>query len=412
MSKSANVAVVGAGIVGICCAYFLKKSGLNVTLIDKNEPGSMTSYGHACTFADYASIPVNSSKLFYQIPSMLAKSDGPLSVDLFYLLKNLNWSFQFLKNCTPKQVNYISSSLGSILSHSTLAYDEIFQEVDVTEFIKKEECLYLYKTEQAFKNEIETTNLRIKNGVKLKELSRNEIKDLEPNLSEIYYNGHLFLGSRHTNNPQALSKKIFDAFVSNGGIFIQSNVSNLDHSQNNINLIINSNEKKFDKVVITSGAWSNIIANYIGDDFPLDTERGYHVLFENFNLIKRPIGWSESGFYLVQIDEGLRAAGTVEIAGLQKPLNKKRVQMIENQARKLLPKLGKVKKDWIGFRPTLPDSLPIIGPSQKNKNIFYAFGHQHIGWTLGAITGKIINSLCNNLKTNINIDPFRSNRFN
>ena len=132
MSKSANVAVVGAGIVGICCAYFLKKSGLNVTLIDKNEPGSMTSYGHACTFADYASIPVNSSKLFYQIPSMLAKSDGPLSVDLFYVLKNLNWSFQFLKNCTPKQVNYISSSLGSILSHSTLAYDEIFKEVDVS----------------------------------------------------------------------------------------------------------------------------------------------------------------------------------------------------------------------------------------------------------------------------------------
>ena len=135
-------------------------------------------------------------------------------------------------------------------------------------------------------------------------------------------------------------------------------------------------------------------------------------MFDNHGLINRPIGWSQSGFYLVQLEEGLRAAGTVEIAGLTKPANKKRIQMIENQARKLLPKLKDVKSTWLGFRPTLPDSLPVIGPSKINKNIIYGFGHQHIGWTLGAVTGKLINSICNDRVPNINIEPFSANRFN
>jgi D-amino-acid dehydrogenase len=135
-------------------------------------------------------------------------------------------------------------------------------------------------------------------------------------------------------------------------------------------------------------------------------------MFDNHGLINRPIGWSQTGFYLVQLEEGLRAAGTVEIAGLNKPKNKKRTKMIENQARKLLPKLNNVKSTWMGFRPTLPDSLPVIGPSKKNKNIIYAFGHQHIGWTLGAVTGKIINSICNERVPNIDIEPFNPSRFN
>ena len=151
----------------------------------------------------------------------------------------------------------------------------------------------------------------------------------------------------------------------------------------------------------------------IGDDFPLDTERGYHVLFDNDKqLINRPIGWSQSGFYLVQMEDGIRASGTVEIAGLEKPLNKKRVDMIENQARKILPKLGKVKSTWLGRRPTLPDAKPIIGRSLKNKNIIYAFGHQHIGWTLAAVTGKAINEIAKGSQPNFDISAFSPNRFN
>ena len=135
-------------------------------------------------------------------------------------------------------------------------------------------------------------------------------------------------------------------------------------------------------------------------------------LISEKQLITRPIGWSQSGFYIIQIEEGIRAAGTVEIAGLQKNPNPRRLKMIENESRKLIPTLGKVKSTWLGFRPTLPDSLPVIGQSTKNKNVFYAFGHQHIGWTLGAVTGKAITELVNNRNPNFDLSSFNPNRFN
>ena len=412
MQIKPHIAVVGAGIVGICSAYFLNKSGFQVTLIDKNDPGSVTSYGHACTFADYACIPVNSPNLFKEIPSMLLQSDSPLAVDFFYAIKNFGWVFKFLQNCTTKKVNYISNSLGGLLNSASMSYDEIFSDVNVSDYIKYEEALYLYQNQNEFLKAKTTNEIRKRNGIKIKTLSQNEILDLEPSLAPVFYNGQLFLGSRHTTNPLAISKKIFEHFINNGGVYIKKNIENITPSDSSIILTCNNTNYNFDKVVVCAGAWSNNLAKKLGDNFPLDTERGYHVMFDNHDLINRPIGWSQSGFYLVQLEEGLRAAGTVEIAGLSKPENKKRITMIENQARKLLPKLKEVESTWLGFRPTLPDSLPVIGPSKINNNIIYGFGHQHIGWTLGAVTGKIINSVCSNRVPNINIEPFSPSRFN
>ena len=407
-----HIAVVGAGIIGICSAYFLNKSGFKVTLIDKNEPGSMTSYGHACTFADYACIPVNSPNLFREIPSMLLRSDGPLAVDFLYTIRNLGWALKFLQNCTPKKVEYISNSLGNLLNNASTSYDEIFSDVDVSQYIKNEEALYLFENENEFLKASITNKIREKNGVKIKNLSKNEILELEPNLAPVFFNGQLFIGSRHTTDPLAVSKKIFESFINNGGKFVKNNVENIIPNESKVKVSFKNEHFSFDKVVISAGSWSKNLTRKFGDDFPLDTERGYHVLFNNYELINRPLGWSQSGFYLVQLDEGLRAAGTVEIAGLSKPENKKRTKMIENQARKLLPQLNEVKSTWLGFRPTMPDALPVIGQSQKNKNIIYGFGHQHIGWTLGAVTGKVIDSICNERIPNINIKPFSPSRFN
>ena len=412
MKSTPQIAVVGAGIVGICSAFFLQKNGFQVTLLDKKEPGSMTSFGHACTFADYANVPVNSPDLFRDIPSMLLRSDGPLAVDFFHVLKNLNWTIKFLQNCTTKKVEYISKSLGNIFNNASNRYYEIFTDVKVSEYIKNEEALYLYQNETEFLKAKTTNELRQKNGVRIKTLSKAEILDLEPNLAPVFYNGQIFIGSRHTTNPSMISKRIFETFINNGGEFIQSHVDDLIVEDGSVNVNLDNNNHKFEKVIICAGAWSNNLSKKIGESFPLDTERGYHVMFNNHGLINRPVGWSQSGFYLVQLEEGLRAAGTVEIAGLSKPENKKRIQMIESQARRLLPQLNEVKSTWLGFRPTLPDSLPVIGPSKRNKNIIYAFGHQHIGWTLGAVTGKIINSICNDRVPNINIEPFSPSRFN
>ena len=407
-----HIAVVGAGIVGICSAYFLNKSGFKVTLIDRNDPGTMTSYGHACTFADYACVPVNSPELFKEIPSMLLKSDGPLAVDFFHVIKNLSWAYKFLQNCTANKVEHISSSLSNLLNSASVSYDEIFSDVNVSNYIKNEEALYLYQNINEFLKAKKTNIIREKNGVQIRILSKKDILEMEPNLAPVFYNGQLFVGSRHTTNPQEISNKIFESFINNGGIFHKKSVKNIFPNDDGVKLNYEEATHKFDKVVVCAGAWSKVLTKTYGDNFPLDTERGYHVLFNNYDLINRPIGWSQSGFYLVQLQEGLRAAGTVEIGGLKKPENKKRIKMIEMQARKLLPQLKDIKSTWLGFRPTLPDSLPVIGQSAKYKNIIYGFGHQHIGWTLGAVTGKVINSLCNDHVPNINIEPFSPERFN
>ena len=407
-----NIAVIGAGIVGICSAYFLKKSGFNVTLIDKEKPGTMTSFGHACSFADYANVPVNYPGLIWDIPSMLLRKDGPLAIDLFYILKNLPWAISFLKNCNKEKVNEIASSLTNLLKHSQISYDEIFQDVDVSEYISHEENLYLFDSKKSFEDNEYANVIRKNNNVKVRNLNKNEVKELEPNIADVYYAGQIFTGSRHTTNPLAISNKIFDKFLELGGIYINQNVKKIIQKENKIELCLEDKNFYFDKIIVSTGAWSNQIANKFGDKFPLDTERGYHILFDtNEKLINRPVAWSESGFYLIQIHDGIRAAGTVEIAGLKKPPNKKRLAMIERQSRKVLPQLREVKSTWMGRRPTLPDSLPVIGKSQNNNNVIYAFGHQHVGWTLGAVTGKIIDSLSKDQVPNIDISAYAPDRF-
>jgi D-amino-acid dehydrogenase len=407
-----SIAVIGAGIVGICTSFFLQKSGYKVTLFDQNEPGSVTSYGHACTFADYACVPVNSPSIYKELPLLLLKKDGPLAINYNYLIRNLPWVIQFLKNCRKDKVEYIASSLTQLLNHARLTYDQIFDEVDVLQYIKDVETLYLFKDEKDFFSAQNSIDLRKRNGIEMRELTSNEIKEIEPNIASIYYKGILFNGSRYTTNPLKISQNIFKTFISKGGLFKNKKVTSIQKNINQIIINCESFSYNYDQLVVCAGAWSKELALMVGDKFPLDTERGYHVLFNNINkLIDRPIGWSQSGFYIVQIEEGIRAAGTVELAGLNTQPNQKRLRMIEREARKLLPALGKVKSTWLGFRPTLPDSMPVIGQSEKDKNIFYAFGHQHIGWTLAAVTGKIIQYLVEGKKLSFDISPFNPNRF-
>ena len=408
-----NVAVIGAGIVGLCTSFFLQKNGFKVTLIDQNMPGSGTSYGHACTFADYACVPINSPSILKEVPSMLLKNDGPLAIDFIYLLKNLPWSYQFLKNCKKEKVEHIAQSLSKLLSHSRYYYDEIFNEIDVENYINNNEALYLYSSKKEYEYSKSTNDLRIKNNVKVKDLSKEEIKEIEPNIADVYYRGHLFEGTRYTTNPMKISSKIFDKFIEKGGSFIKNKVISIGKKENSIELSLEDKKTNFDKIILSTGAWTKELALKIGDKFPLDTEKGYHVLFSNTEkLISRPIGWSQSGFYIIQIEEGIRSAGTVEIAGLNSKFNNKRVNMIEKQTRKLLPNLNEIKSTWVGYRPTLPDSLPVIDRSKSDERIFYAFGHQHIGWTTAAVTGKIIQYLMDEKKPNFDISSFRASRFN
>ena len=407
-----KVAVIGAGIIGICIAHFLRKNGHQVTLYDQNEPGTQTSFGNAGLFASHECVTANSPHLWKNLPSMLLNKNGPLVIDWFYVFTHLPWTIRFLRNCTSARVEHIAKSLSEFSCHARLAYEEIFDDVDVSNNIVHKEPIFLYESKELFEQNQYALNLRKKNDVQFVVINKEDIAKIEPRLEPIYYNGVILKGESFTKSPLEITQKIFNNFIKNNGHFIKIKIKSIVQKDNSLFLKYEEKEQQFDKIVVAAGAWSNMLARTIGDNFPLDTERGYHIVFENNNnLLTHPVGWAKTGFYMTPMKDGIRVAGTVEIAGLKKPMNKNMLSMIEKNARSILPQLGKVKSEWMGFRPTLPDSLPIIGESQKCKNVYYAFGHQHLGLSLAAITGKVIQSLIENRTSNINIDALNPYRF-
>ncbi len=346
------------------------------------------------------------------MPSILLNKHSPLVIDWFHVFTHLPWTLRFLRNCSTKRVNHIAKSLSFFSSHAGLAYQEIFNEIDVSKIIVHKEPIFLYESKELFEKNQYAFNLRKKFNVHFDVIHKEDIAKMEPSLAPIYYKGIILKGESFTKSPLQITQKIFDDFIKNGGHFDLSKIDSIIRKGNSLLLNCKKQEHQFDKIVVAAGAWSNILAKTIGDNFPLDTERGYHIIFENNNnLLNQPVGWAKTGIYMTPMKDGIRVAGTVEIAGLKKPMNNNMISMIEETARSILPKLGKVKSQWMGFRPTLPDSLPVIGESRKCKNVYYAFGHQHLGLSLAAITGKVIQSLIENQPTNINIDSLSPYRF-
>ena len=250
-------------------------------------------------------------------------------------------------------------------------------------------------------------------GIKQKILTVREILDLEPNIKPVFTGGCYYDYAYHARDPHGIVKKIFELYLKKGGKFVKENVKSVKQISNKETLIkTDKQDYSFEKTVVACGAFSKKLTDQLGENIPLETERGYHVHFKGMeHLIERPIIFLDRGFGLTPMNQGLRAVGTVELGGLKNPLSKKRIQYIVNCAKELLPQLGDHEDEWLGCRPTLPDFLPVIGPSKNNQNIIYAFGHHHLGWTLGAITGKIVSGILANEKTNLDLSPYNSLRF-
>ena len=408
-----SVGVIGAGIQGVCVALNLIKKGFKVTLIDRDEPGkNSASYGNAGHFSPYASLSMNRPDILIDVPAMLLSSTGPLSLKWNYVPKMIPWFLKFLKNCTKKKMMHTAKNIHQILDLALPAYDELFQEVDVSGLIESKGIIYIWTDRDLKSRELEI-NVRKELGVEQKLLTPHEIHDLEPHIKKIYHGGVLYPSAKHARNPRKILLKLFELFLKGGGKFKKENVLTINFSAKDKPIIkTNLNSYEFEKAVIACGAFSKKLTDQTDEKIPLDTERGYHVHFKGYDhLLSRPVIFLNRGFGITPMEQGLRVVGTVEFGGLKNPLNKKRILNLVNNAKYLLPDLKEHEDEWLGFRPTLPDFLPVLGPSKNHKNLFYSFGHHHLGWTLGAISGKIISGMIAGENTNLDLSAYNSKRF-
>ncbi len=411
-SKS-SVGIVGAGIQGVCISLCLIKKGFKVTLIDRDEPGEVSaSYGNAGHFSPYASVPINRPDILTDVPSMLFSSGGPLALRWNYIPKMIPWFVKFIKNCSRKNMMHTARYMHQILDLALPAYDELFQEIDISGLVENKGIIYFWTSKDLKSRELEI-NIRNELGVKQQLLTPHEIHDLEPHIKKIYHGGVLYSDARHARNPKKILLRLFDIFLKIGGQFEKQNVQKIDFSSDNKPIIkTDSKSYSFDKAVIACGAFSKKFTDQVGEKIPLDTERGYHVHFKGYDhLLSRPVIFLNRAFGITPMEQGLRVVGTVEFGGLENPASKKRILNLVNNAKYLFPELNEYQDEWLGFRPTLPDFLPVIGSSKNHKNLFYSFGHHHLGWTLGAISGKIVAGLIAGENTNLDLSPYSSLRF-
>ena len=412
MEKKLKVGIVGAGIQGISNALFLQKKGFEVTIFDKDEPGSpAASYGNAGHFSPYACVLMNRPDVLTDIPAMLLSSTGPLALKWNYVPKMIPWFLKFIRNCTTKRMMHTAKNMHQILDLALPAYDELFDEIDLEGLVEKKGILYVWNDQSLKSRDLE---IRVRNelGVDQQVVTPKEIHDLEPHLKPFYHGGVYYQYGRHARNPKRILLKLFDLFLKKGGKFLKINVQDINFDSEKPVIKTEAQRFIFDKLVIACGAFSKRLTDNLDEKIPLDTERGYHVHFKDCDhLLSRPVIFSNRGFGITPMEQGLRVVGTVEFGGLKNPPSKGRVKNLINNAKYMLDDLPEHEDEWMGFRPSLPDFLPVIGPSKNHKNIFYSFGHHHLGWTLGPISGKIIAGMIAEENTNLDLKPYSSLRF-
>jgi D-amino-acid dehydrogenase len=321
------------------------------------------------------------------------------------------WFLKFIKNCSTKNMMHTAKYMHQILDIALPAYDELFEEIDVSGLVDKKGIMYIWNDQNLKSRELEI-NVRDKIGAEQQLLNKQEIHDLEPNIKKIYHAGVFYKKARHARNPKKILLKLFDLFIKKGGKFKKNNIEIINFSNEKPIIKSTENSFNFDKILITCGAFSKKLTDQMNEKIPLDTERGYHIHFKGYDhLVSRPVVFLNRGFGMTPMEQGLRVVGTVEFGGLDNPLSKSRINNLVNNAKFMLDGLPQHEDEWLGFRPTLPDYLPIIGPSKNYKNVFYSFGHHHLGWTLGAISGKIVSDMIANENTNLDLKPYSSQRF-
>lgn len=417
-NKQQTVAVIGAGIIGINCALELQSLGYQVTLLDKEGIGLGCSKGNAGHFATEQVFPLAEFSLLWQMPKLLFDPLGPVALSAKHFIKAIPWFMQFFNNMRPELRNKNKKALQALNKNAIHHYTELLKAAEAEHLISLQGSLLVFESNDRTKVELMYQHY-LAAGIAVKLLDRAKTLELEPNLSSNINYSLYFTDVAHTVDPLALSKTLAEFAMCKGMTFQQTAVTAVTQTKSGVTLGTDEQSLHVDHCVIACGAWSKKLLKELNYHLPIEAERGYSLSLPtsatDSALLSRPVASAERRFIMTPMDKTLRLAGTVEYAGLHAPANYKRAEMLKNNAAfilKTLPDNEQQQEAWMGCRPSLPDSLPVICQAPDHDKIFFALGHQHLGLTQGAITGKLIGQLVTGQSPEINLDPFCISRFN
>jgi D-amino-acid dehydrogenase len=409
-ARTTDIAVIGAGVIGLAIAERLAADGRDVVLIDPGVPGMGASFGNAGTIADYAVMPVGSPEVLARLPSLLLDRNSPLAIRRGAMFALLPWLARFIRSSTPAATARGAAALAGLLGGAGPLWRGLATRIGAGDLLQDRGCLYLYDTPGAWRGAGAAMAARRALGVTVDLLTADELAGLEPGLPP-YHGAAFFPGALFLSDPGAVMLRLASHVATRAEV-VQARAIVVRRQVDGVIVEGPGLRLHARRVVIAAGAHSRDLAASAGDRVPLDTERGYHAEWDMAKpLLARPVCPLSRGAYLCPMAGRLRVAGTVELGGLSAPPSAHRIARLVDGARQVFPDLGEPDRVWMGFRPSMPDSLPVIGPSVRGAEVLHAYGHGHIGVTLAPVTARIIADLVAGRVPEVEIAPYLPGRF-
>ena len=413
----ASATIIGAGIIGIATAAFLQRQGFKVTVIDRLPPGEGCSFGNAGGIAFAEITPTIHPRVLLKIPGWLMDPLGPLTIRWSHLPKALPWFMAAGRNALPDRVKAITEARASLALRCVADFETLLKAAGSHDLMVYQDTLRLYDNEAQFHAEAAERATKASFGYEMKQISGDEARELEPALGPNVHRGAFHGGWYFVKNPEQVVKSIAADVVRNGGTVIGDDVMSLEQSGGLVTglRLKDRGLLPVDKLVICAGAYSHLLAKQLGEKVLLEAERGYHMVLPNSGVsLSRSLTYARTPGAATPMEMGLRLAGTDEFAGLDAAPNYARADALWKLFKTVLPGLREpdaATTRWMGRRPGTPDSLPVIGPSKTVSNVWYGFGHGHMGLTWGPTTGRLIAEIITGARSNIDLSAFRVDRF-
>lgn len=411
----ADVVVIGAGIVGLACAWSALKDGATVTIVDRDFEGDRASHGNAGGIAVTESTPISVQGMFFKAAKWLADPLGPLALDWKHIPAALPWFLAFRRASRHENFRAISHALANLNNRVYGDLVPMFRDIGAMDRFYRRGALTVYETDEAFAADAQEWAFKRELGVRWRAMRAAEIRDLEPSLAPVFRHGVFLEDWSHIGDPKQLVTQLRNRVCELGAQRVEGHVTALDASDAlaPAAVLVGGDRVQGRRVVVAAGAWSAGLAESIGDRVLLDSERGYNTTLPAHNIgLTREVIFAERRFVATPLDIGLRIGGAAEFAGLKAGPNYKRSDALLTLGKRFLPGIddrGAVK--WMGHRPATPDSLPVIGRSPRVPSIVYAFGHGHLGLTHSATTGALVADLLADRTPGIALDPYAIDRF-